>query len=133
MAENPWQTSIQYSNGIFLRTPVIPPDSLTEGLKYDEEKSPIDLVDSAFLEGVANVLAMGAKKYSRHNWRRGIAYSRLIAATYRHLGAINKGEDLDSESGLPHVHHLACCVMFLSWMMQNKPELDDRWKPCGPA
>lgn len=67
-------------------------------------------------------------KTGEHNWRGGIAYSRLISAAYRHLGAINRGEDIDPESGLPHVYHLACNVMFLSWMMENKPELDDRFK-----
>jgi hypothetical protein len=98
------------------------------GLKYDHEKPRMDLLDADFLEGVADVLTFGANKYDAHNWRGGIAYSRLLAASYRHLGAINRGEDIDQESGLPHVYHLSCCSMFLSWMMKYKPELDDRWK-----
>lgn len=101
---------------------------MAEGLKYDKSKPRMDLLDPDFLEGVAYVLDFGANKYAAHNWRGGINYSRLIAAAYRHLGAINRGEDVDPESNLPHSHHLGCCVMFLSWMMQNKPELDDRWK-----
>lgn len=67
-------------------------------------------------------------KTGAHNWRGGIAYSRLVAAIYRHLGAINRGEDIDPESGLAHVHHLGCCVMFLSNMMKTRPDLDDRYK-----
>jgi hypothetical protein len=98
------------------------------GIKHDNNKPRMDLLDSEFLTGLSQVLTFGANKYDAHNWRRGINYSRLIAAAYRHLGSINGGEDMDSESGLPHVYHLACCVMFLSWMMTNRKDLDDRWK-----
>jgi hypothetical protein len=98
-----------------------------EGVKYDKDKPRIDLVDAEFLEGLGDVLRFGANKYAAHNWRGGIAYSRLIGAAYRHLGAINKGEDIDPESGMPHVYHLACCNMFLSWMMKHRKDLDDRY------
>lgn len=98
------------------------------GRKDDQDKPPMALLDSAFLEGVAQVLGFGAKKYAAHNWRQGIIYSRLISAAYRHLGAINKGEDVDADSGFPHVYHLGCTVMFLASMMATRPDLDDRWK-----
>lgn len=104
------------------------------GIKHDSNKPPINLVDPDYIEGLASVLGFGAKKYAAHNWRAGINYSRLIAAAYRHLGAINKGEDVDSESGLPHVYHLACSTMFLAGMMQTRPDLDDRYKTTkGPV
>ncbi len=99
-----------------------------EGNKFDAAKPPMALLDAAFLEGVASVLGFGANKYAAHNWRNGIAYSRLISAAYRHLGAINRGENTDPESGLSHAHHLGCCVMFLASMMETRPDLDDRWK-----
>lgn len=99
-----------------------------KGWKFDEGKSRMDLLDSEFLEGVGRVLGFGANKYAAHNWRNGIDYSRLIGAALRHLAAINRGEDVDSESGLPHIHHVGCCVMFLSWMMKHRPDLDDRYK-----
>lgn len=99
-----------------------------KGLKYDGDKPPMALLDDAFLTGVASVLGFGANKYAAHNWRNGIQYSRLISAAYRHLGAINRGEDVDPESGLSHAYHLGCCTMFLASMMQTRPDLDDRWK-----
>ena len=98
------------------------------GNKYDADKPPMALLDPEFLEGVASVLGFGANKYAAHNWRNGISTSRLISAAYRHLGAINKGENVDAESGLPHSYHLGCCVMFLASMLNNRPDLDDRWK-----
>jgi len=100
----------------------------TTGAKFDTEKPRMDLLDADFLEGVASVLTFGANKYAAHNWRGGIAVSRLIAATYRHLGAINRGEEIDPESGLSHVYHASCCLMFLASMLKNRPDLDDRWK-----
>jgi len=102
---------------------------LNSGTKYDQDKAPVALVDPDFIEEVARVLGFGAAKYAADNWRNGISYRRLISAAYRHLGAINRGEDTDLESGLPHTGHLACCVMFLDWMQKNRPDLDDRWYP----
>lgn len=99
------------------------------GLKYDAGKPRMDLLDPSFTEGVASVLTFGAQKYAADNWRGGIQYSRTIAAIHRHLASIQKGEDIDPESGLPHVYHIGCNVQFLGWMMQNRPDMDDRWKP----
>lgn len=102
------------------------------GTKYDKDKPRMELLDAEFLEGVARVLTFGAVKYAAHNWRGGISWSRLIGASFRHLTAILKGEWLDEESGLPHVHHLGCCVMFLSWMGLHRRDLDDRYKSQTP-
>ena len=101
---------------------------LNEGTKHDQEKSRVDLLDAEFLEGVGQVLAFGAKKYAVHNWRKGISLSRLCGGAMRHLLAILRGEDTDPESGLPHVHHLGCCVMFISWTLVHHPDFDDRFK-----
>lgn len=99
------------------------------GTKHDQDKPRVDLLDPLFLVGVADVLGFGANKYNAHNWRGGIAYSRILGAILRHTFAIMRGEDIDPESGLPHVDHLGCSVMFLSNMMKTRPDLDDRWKP----
>lgn len=103
-------------------------ENWTTGQKFDTDKPMVDLLDVEWLLGTAQVLTFGAKKYDKHNWRKGISYTRLIAAALRHLFAIMRGEDVDAESGLKHVHHLSCCIMFLSYMMDHRPDLDDRWK-----
>ena len=99
------------------------------GLKADAEKPPVELLDPYAPEQIALVLAFGAKKYAAHNWRGGIRFTRLLGAAMRHTLAILKGEDNDPESGLPHAAHLGCCAVFLIWMMKDRPDLDDRWKP----
>lgn len=99
------------------------------GTKYDGEKPRMDLLDPLALEGLAKVLTFGAQKYAAHNWRKGIANTRLLAALLRHTFAIMRGEDIDPESGYPHIDHVGCCWMFLSNNMKTRPEMDDRWKP----
>ena len=103
-------------------------ENWTTGQKFDTDKPMVDLLDVEWLLGTAQVLTFGAKKYDKHNWRKGISYTRLLAAALRHLFAIMRGADVDEESGLKHVHHLSCCIMFLSYMMDHRPDLDDRWK-----
>ena len=99
-----------------------------KGTKFDTDKPPMHLLDRYALEEIAKVLAFGAQKYAAHNWRNGIETSRLISAALRHLMAYNDGEDLDPETGLSHLAHAGCCVIFALWMKKHHPELDDRWK-----
>lgn len=100
----------------------------TGGTKYDADKVRVDLLDPIALEALAAVLTFGAKKYAAHNWRGGISYSRLLGGLFRHGFAVLRGEDIDSESGLPHIDHLGCCWMFLSNMMKTRQDMDDRFK-----
>lgn len=84
------------------------------GRKYDGGKVPYHLVKWPFIAGLATVLGYGAAKYGPGNWENlPNARPRYFAATLRHLIAWWLGEELDPESGLPHLHHVACNVMFL--------------------
>jgi hypothetical protein len=105
------------------------PISDNEGAKFDHGKARMSLLDSSWLLGVAEVLGFGEKKYAAHNWRKGLSVSRLMDAAARHQAAFNDGENLDPESGKGHLYHASCCLMFASWMIKNRPDLDDRWKP----
>lgn len=84
------------------------------GLKLDEGKTRYDLLPAASLEHVAQVLTFGAKKYAPDNWRKVDGWRwRYYRAALGHLLAWWRGEKLDQESGLPHLAHAACCVLFL--------------------
>lgn len=104
----------------------------TGGLKYDSDKPRLDLLDREFLEGMGKALGFGAAKYAPNNWRKGIALSRLNRAAKGHIIAFNDGEDLDPESGLNHLFHAGCCLMFAAWMLKHRPDLDDRYKSPAP-
>jgi hypothetical protein len=83
------------------------------GIKADAGKDPWELAPWDALRSVVAVLAFGARKYGDRNWERGMAWSRLYGATLRHLTAWWQGEARDPETGLPHLAHVACCVLFL--------------------
>lgn len=100
----------------------------TGGAKESEGKPPISLVPREFVEGAARAFAFGAKKYSAHNWRKGIAHSKLYDALQRHLTAYNEGEDLADDSKLKHLDHAAACLAMLMAGCVDHPELDDRYK-----
>lgn len=98
-------------------------------VKHDQDKLPMNLLSREALEQTAAVLKFGAQKYAEHNWRKGFLWSRPLAAAMRHLHAFNDGEDVDPESGLSHLAHAMCCVMFLLEFEKTHKELDDRYKP----
>ena len=100
---------------------------MTDAIKHDDGKPRLDLLDRCFLEETARVLGFGADKYAPHNYKKGLAYTRLIAAAMRHIVAFNDGEDIDPESGLSHLAHAACCLQFLMWMKKNRTDMDDRY------
>lgn len=87
--------------------------TMTIGTKHDDGKPPMGLLPWDALTEVAKVLDYGAVKYSVNGWRDVRPCSRYLDAAFRHLGAFVQEGDLDDESGLPHLAHAACCVLFL--------------------
>lgn len=55
------------------------------------------------LELTSAAMAYGIKKYGRNNWKKGMAWSRLVDAALRHFVAAALSEETDEDSGLPHV------------------------------
>ena len=98
-------------------------------MKYDGEKVRLDLLPIAPLIAVGKVLTYGAKKYAERNWEKGLAWSRCYAAALRHLFAWWSGETNDPETGLNHLDHALCEIMFLREFAITHPELDDRPTP----
>lgn len=89
---------------------------LPKGTKFDTGKLRMSLVDHGSIDGMMRVLEMGAKKYSVDNWQvLEDPLRRYYDALQRHLFAHQQGEKFDQESGLPHLDHALCCLMFLRW------------------
>lgn len=101
-------------------------------VKFDTDKLPLHLLSTEAMNQTAAVLKFGAQKYAEHNWRNGFAWSRPLSAAMRHITAFNDGEDKDPESGLSHLAHAACCIMFLLEFEKTHQHLDDRYKPNLP-
>lgn len=100
---------------------------LKEGTKFDTGKPRMDLISGYALLQVGRVCTYGAVKYDDHNWRKGIKWSRIIAAMFRHLVCFMMGETYDEESGLHHLSHLAWgCFVLLEYSI-TRPDYDDRY------
>jgi len=78
------------------------------------------------LEGVAQVLMYGAKKYKKGNWAKGMAWSIPFDCAMRHLAAWQAGEELDAESNCSHLDHALTNLIFLAAYRKLYPEGDDR-------
>lgn len=98
------------------------------GLHHDQGKPSLALLSRIALEDTARVMDFGAKKYDAHNWRKGISWTAIMNSALRHLYAFNDGEDMDEESGLSHLAHAMCDVMFLlEYYHLDMSDFDDRW------
>lgn len=84
------------------------------GMKFDGNKPDWALLPLNATEEVVKVLTYGAIKYAPDNWKKvPNAENRYFAAAMRHLVEHRRGEEIDPESGLPHLAHAICSLMFL--------------------
>jgi hypothetical protein len=92
-----------------------------KALHYSSGKLALDQFDWRVLCEDALVLNYGELKYQKNNWRKGTDYSEMLGSTMRHIVAWWLGEDLDPESGLPHLAHARINLMFLrNWQLDVK-------------
>jgi len=98
-------------------------------VKHDQNKLEWGLLPPDALESTIQVLMFGAQKYDAHNWSKGMLWSRLFNALMRHMWAWWRGERLDPESGLPHLAHAMCCLLFLLSHELRGIGTDDRPPP----
>jgi len=101
-----------------------------KGSRKNSGKTPLELISPVLLEGVGEVLAAGAIKYEEHNWRRGMKWSIVLGSMLRHISKWMSPfhSDFDEETGLNHLHHAACNIMFLMEYNHTCKHLDDRFK-----
>ena len=84
-----------------------------EGRKFDSGKQRWDLLPLDAVEKIVEVMTHGAEKYGDNNWKKVESY-RYRGAAMRHRVARYKGEKFDEDSGLLHLAHEACNILFLS-------------------
>ncbi len=86
---------------------------MTDGIKHDQSKPRLDYLPWQAIGEVGKITDYGARKYTPHNWRTITDTGRHEAAMLRHYIAWKGGEELDDESGLHHLAHMACNALFL--------------------
>lgn len=98
-----------------------------EALRYNGDKPRLSLLPSQPLIEIAKVMTVGAKKYATDNWRNGFEYRSIYDSLQRHLLAWLEGEDLDKETGLSHLAHAGCNILFLLEQVIHRTGKDDRF------
>lgn len=93
----------------------------TEGKKLDAGKRRFTLLPWSVVGEVVDVLEFGARKYAVDNWKKvPDAETRYVNAALRHVTAVIEGEKFDPESGLPHLAHAICSLMFARWFQRQE-------------
>lgn len=94
-------------------------DQVLDGgaMRFNKGKPQLSLIVGAraALAGAAKVLEFGAQKYARDNWKKPTDLHVPADCLLRHLSAYLDGEYLDPDSGLPHLDHVLCNAIFLSY------------------
>ena len=98
------------------------------GARFNGGKPDFSLLPLCTLEDEVRVWMYGKAKYAAWNWAKGMQWSVPLACLLRHLAAWQRGEELDAESGLPHLAHAMCNLRMLTLYSHTYPEGDDRPK-----
>ncbi len=99
--------------------------------KLDAGKTNWSLMPFEAIEEINKVLEFGALKYDGWNFAKGegMKWSRISNSLLRHMFAWMRGEDNDPESGLSHMSHIGCNVIFLIYYKMYPQFInDDRYK-----
>jgi hypothetical protein len=114
LADHKMKVECMDCGGCHIGKPAAKPHNDMLGVKFDDGKPDWSLLPLDAIEEVVKVMSFGAKKYTRDGWRSvPNAEDRYLAAMFRHIRAHRSGEELDDESGLPHLAHAATCLVFL--------------------
>lgn len=83
------------------------PGTVAEGVAshFSEGKSGVDQIPVEVLIEWGDIFTMGAAKYGRDNWKGGTDWHEFYGSALRHIFKFWNGEDIDEESGLPHLAH----------------------------
>lgn len=98
------------------------------GAEKGVKLSQMGALDPAALYTVSEVAGMGAAKYARFNFLKGYPWMLSYDAMQRHAMKFASGEDIDPESGLPHLAHMTWHGLAMLSFYIHKLGTDDRWK-----
>lgn len=93
------------------------------------KKPPLSLVPMVAVIYESFVFAHGAAKYGEFNWRRKNVRRRVyLEAILRHTIAALAGENVDSDSGMPHEAHIRACAAIILDAKECGALKDDRFE-----
>lgn len=107
-------------------------DARGSGARFNSGKPALDMIPLHLLEGAARVFhgvtTREVKPYPKWNWAKGMPWSVPLGCVKRHIGAWERGEDKDPETGESHLDHIICNLLMLKHYEDAFIEGDDRPK-----
>lgn len=100
----------------------------TTGGQKGRKLAELGAIDPTALYKLAEVAGFGARKYDAFNYLKGYPWSWTFNALMRHALQFWNGEELDPESGLPHITHAAWHALALTSFLERGLGEDDRFK-----
>ncbi len=94
---------------------------------FDGVKLPYELLPAKAIDEVVQVLQFGARKYEEHGWRNisEEELPKLLGAAMRHVFAYLRGEKVDKETGIDHLAHASCDLLFIQELKYIIKEKED--------
>jgi hypothetical protein len=90
-------------------------------------KPQLHLLPPVAMVEMARVMEHGADKYGAWNWRdQNITLTAYLSALLRHTFDVVAGEDIDPESGVPHMGHIMATAAIVLDAGANRSLIDDR-------
>ena len=112
--------------GISGSEPKVAEEDGEKGRKFDSGKLQYGLLPPLALKETVKVLTIGAVKYDKNNWQKvPDAQSRYYDALQRHLWDWFAGEQYDPETGINHLAHAMCNILFL---LERDLHTEEEWK-----
>lgn len=99
-----------------------------ESIKNDRKdgKVMMELLPWPELEEIAKVFTAGAKKYGPNRWQNlPDGYQRYKGALLRHLTEVEKGNDVDEDTGCLHIAQVAINAIFMLHCKMKEYETRD--------
>lgn len=85
--------------------------------EVDDGKGSPHQIPTIMLRRLSKHFQEGAKKYGRHNWRKGMNLSRYADAAHRHIWDYEDGEESED--------HLTAAIWNLSALMWTEKEIKE--------
>lgn len=105
-------------------------ESSSKSMRFNKDKLRFDLIPPEADKMLAEILTMGARKYSDRNWEKGSfkLVEDIIGSLKRHLNDWELGVDNDEDSGQNHTKHILWNAMALAVYVERGLGVDDRRK-----
>jgi hypothetical protein len=97
-----------------------------EALRYDSGKPRFDLIPGDAMFALATAFTNGSKVYPERNWEKGMPWGKCFGALMRHAWKFWIGEDIDKETGSPHIILAAWNCIALYCYYNRNIGVDDR-------